>query len=46
MEWSRERFGAIYRDSLGVISEIVNELSKNSVRYTKRVTKTRQKRSK
>ena len=39
MEWSRERFGAIYRDSLGAISEIGSEPSKNNVRYTKRVTK-------
>ena len=39
MEWSRERFGAIYRDSLGVTSEIGSEPSKDSVRYTKRVTK-------
>ena len=43
MEWSRERFGAIYRDSLGAISEIRSEPSKDSVRYTKRVTKTWQK---
>ena len=40
MEWSRERFGAIYRDSLVAISEIGSEPSKDSVRYTKRVTKT------
>ena len=40
MEWSRERFGAIYRDSLGAISEIGSETSKDIVRYTKRVTKT------
>ena len=40
MEWSRERCGAIYRDSLGAISEIGSELSKDSVSYTKRVTKT------
>ena len=40
MEWSRERFGAIYRDSLGTISEIGSESSKDSVRYIKRVTKT------
>ena len=40
MEWSRERFGATYRDSLGAISEIGSEPSKDSVRYTKRVTKT------
>ena len=43
MEWRRERFGAIYRDSLGAISEIGSEPSKDSVRYTKRVTKTKQK---
>ena len=40
MEWSRERFGAIYRDSFCAISEIRSEPSKDSVRYTKRVTKT------
>ena len=38
MEWSRKRFGAIYRDSLGAISEIGSEPNKDSVRYTKRVT--------
>ena len=43
MEWSRERFGAIYRDSLGAIRKIGSEPSKDSVRYTKRVTKTWQK---
>ena len=43
MEWSRERFGAIYRHSLGAISEIGSEPSKDSVRYTKTVTKTWQK---
>ena len=43
MELSRERFGAIYRNRLGAISEIGNEPSKDSVRYTKRVTKTCQK---
>ena len=43
MEWSRERFGAIYRDSFGAISEIGSEPSKDSVRYTKRVTKMWQK---
>ena len=43
MEWSRERFGAIYRDSLDAISEIGSEPSKDSVKYTKRVTKTWQK---
>ena len=40
MEWSREKFGAIYRDSLDAISEIGSESSKDSVRYIKRVTKT------
>ena len=40
IKWSRERFGAIYRDSLDAISEIGSEPSKDSVRYTKRVTKT------
>ena len=40
MEWSRERFGAIYRHSLGAISEIGSEPSKDSARYTKRVTNT------
>ena len=40
MEWSRKRFGTIYRDSLGAISEIGSEPSKDGVRYTKRVTKT------
>ena len=40
MEWSWERFRAIYRDSLGEISEIGSEPSKVSDRYTKRVTKT------
>ena len=40
MEWSRERFGAIYRDSLGAISEIGSEPSEDSVKYTKRVIKT------
>ena len=40
MDWSRERFGAIYRDSLVAIIEIGSEPSKDSVRYTKRVTKT------
>ena len=40
LESSRERVGAIYRDNLVAISEIGNEPSKNSVRYTKRVTKT------
>ena len=40
MDWSQERFGAIYRDSLDAISEIGIEPSKNSVRYTKRLAKT------
>ena len=40
MEWSRKRLGAIYRDGLDAISETESEPSKNSVRYTKRVTKT------
>ena len=40
MEWSWESFGAIYKDSLGAISEIGSEQSKNGVRYTKRITKT------
>ena len=39
-DWSRERFGAIYRDNLGANNEIGSEPSKDSVRYTKRVTKT------
>ena len=39
MEWSRERFGVIYRDRLGAISKIGIEPSKDSVRDTKRVTK-------
>ena len=40
MERSGEKFGAIYGNSLGAISEIGSEPSKDSVRYTKRVTKT------
>ena len=40
MEWSQEKFGAINKDSLGAISEIGSEPSKDSVRNAKRVTKT------
>ena len=40
LEWSQKRFGAIYRDGLGAVREIGSESSKNSVRYTGRITKT------
>ena len=40
LKWSRERFGAIYRDGIGAIREVGSESSKKSVRYAKRVTKT------
>ena len=40
MDWSRERFVAIYRINLGANNEIGSEPSKDSVRYSKRLTKT------